>query len=805
MTTPTYAYGPSQLPTPIVSKISGGNFTAAIAGTYYFCLQGQNRVGRNELSLPTAGVTVAAGDSLDVEIPVEARTACSDWHYFVLSVSTSTDPSTFQQIALYRGYEADQVTPTALPYTFAIDEDEHLRPGMVVLEPAGLPTDEDLLEGMVRGVISTTYFYTYDPESTATPDGITVLEAYPDGRWLRSGPPDTYIDDINDVGGCARDIRDLGEAPVLLPQYNVAASDRTPGTPIKLWRINTTSEPIPAGTRVGIVVQYGEEQKSQTFNGLLQVDFLGYANPETGELDQQNEFNDGLMAEIGISPYQARKSNLMLEKDLPVGQAYAIEIYPEFAAFELDGEIAIGGRLKVYVFFYLNPGEFSEAGLALGEDWIYPVEDKRRVVPDNGLGVMLLPGSYMVDSFSVRGLKRTLLPGLAADTPDQKICINGIGASWIETGEMNQSSALRALVGTVSGRGSASGYSSYTAITANGQIRLTIPHPCDASGFGTVRPDYPDRVAGNTKGRFNPSSMTFYVQRQSTGEIRAFSGNLVVIAPNQVVTIPDWTVGNVVTQLSVAAQDFGLYAAPIPVVSALVGGNFPSGNYRVSVAYDYLNRVTSISHAELDGCMPEPDATLVEVFDRIRYHAQGAANLDTLRALPLSSLTDMQLRAVKTPRKLYQYDISSTEVDDGSATSRFVRPTVVPPEQPGRFVQYNELFEVGTVETGLEGEEAQVWIGGGGGLSTINFRIPEGRRGRAGEVTTLRIGEVSIADFEYQASATIRGVAPHQILDLVLPKGDRGMPGPRGNRGPTGATGNPMDIVQFINFESLYG
>lgn len=128
-------------------------------------------------------------------------------------------------------------------------------------------------------------------------------------------------------------------------------------------------------------------------------------------------------------------------------------------------------------------------------------------------------------------------------------------------------------------------------------------------------------------------------------------------------------------------------------------------------------------------------------------------------------------------------------------------------------------LSVGNVEQGPEGSLPQVTITGDAPEQVINFIIPKGDTGNGiveikqiahdfvgdryistyrmlftdgnfftykvedGKPNTLTIGNVTKGD---NASATIRGQAPNQILDLVLPKGDRGPEGPQGPQGPQG-------------------
>lgn len=107
-------------------------------------------------------------------------------------------------------------------------------------------------------------------------------------------------------------------------------------------------------------------------------------------------------------------------------------------------------------------------------------------------------------------------------------------------------------------------------------------------------------------------------------------------------------------------------------------------------------------------------------------------------------------------------------------------------------------LEIGTVE---KGEEASVTIVGESPNQILNFVLPIGPKGNTGEkgdqgpkgeqgiqgetgaTTSLSIGLVSSGE---EASATIIGEAPDQILNLVLPKGDKGE---KGNVGPQGVQG----------------
>ena len=100
-------------------------------------------------------------------------------------------------------------------------------------------------------------------------------------------------------------------------------------------------------------------------------------------------------------------------------------------------------------------------------------------------------------------------------------------------------------------------------------------------------------------------------------------------------------------------------------------------------------------------------------------------------------------------------------------------------------------LEIGTVE---KGENASASITGEAPNQTLNLILPKGDKGEkgdTGETNSLSIGTVEKGTVP---SATITGQAPNQILNLVLPKGDTGEKGEVGPRGEQGIQGNPGPI-----------
>ena len=84
----------------------------------------------------------------------------------------------------------------------------------------------------------------------------------------------------------------------------------------------------------------------------------------------------------------------------------------------------------------------------------------------------------------------------------------------------------------------------------------------------------------------------------------------------------------------------------------------------------------------------------------------------------------------------------------------------------------------GTGEQGIQGEKGD--------------KGDKGDTGATGPANVLSIGTVTSGD---TAAATITGTVPEQVLNLVLPKGDKGNPGSPGSKGDTGDDGNGIASI----------
>lgn len=102
------------------------------------------------------------------------------------------------------------------------------------------------------------------------------------------------------------------------------------------------------------------------------------------------------------------------------------------------------------------------------------------------------------------------------------------------------------------------------------------------------------------------------------------------------------------------------------------------------------------------------------------------------------------------------------------------------------------VVSIGTVSTGEAGSSASASMTGTAPNQTLNLTIPRGNTGATGSTgatgpaNALLIGSVATGNPGDNATASITGTAPNQILNLTLPRGATGPTGPQGAVGPAG-------------------
>jgi hypothetical protein len=759
-----------------ITTSSGGTLTA---GTYYFSLQARNRIGYN-LPLYSGAVSVSANQKITITINSSAKLAAEDWHYYIIEYSNSSTVSTYIQVAkLAVVNPTDQYTVLTFPLSVQFTSNAQLG----FNSSLSLPTT-GLINGRLAGLNSSTYIYEYDSYDSTTPVNSTTVLASANGkRWKARGNFSNRITSTTTSGGCNLDIRsftDTDIASLILPIYGVDGSE---SIPLKYYISNDVNDVVDAGTRIVLSVFLGELNKSSLFENKIILTPRGHVNTSTYTL--RTVLADGLtsMSSIGVpTNYSYSRPNLILEDDLNVGEAYYFELKLDFESSEFAGLLPEGSVISFLPGFTTNTGVYNELGLVVG-NIILPEGDKGRVLPDIGLGVKLGSVAGLVAKHSFQLQNSRTIPGLSSNTANQKIVINKNGIGYLASVSVPNDAAIRALVSTVSGESSVGTWSSYVSVANNTQITLTIQHPCTSNGQGYVRNMYPDVIAGSTTSSFNPQGIVIYLQQQSTGEIRKFTGNNITVSTTQNITLSSWSSGTVVAATYINPNTyFSLYAPGATVIASSGTGTFPAGSFRGCFSYTYTgNQVTSVSHSELqleatgDPYITELNGNLSEVYQLLKYYGNPVSTIADLRAIPVIDLYDNQERFVASIESRYRFVFDSLAVDDGVSV---LKPTELASTTTGRWIKIiSPSWFVGTVAPSTaEGKDGDFYYNklvcdlyqkiSGSWVVLSNLK---------GVPPTFTIGTVTTGSPGSNAAVSITGTVLDPVLNLTIPRGANGL------------------------------
>ena len=600
-----------------VTASSGGSLTA---GTLYFSFQLQNRAGFN---IPFVSGAIAYTTNQQISITIPTMPEGWDVHYFAISAGTTSDPSTHVQVARVNGFQYGlgieaQSTKTVLPATILLTRDIHLSLAPTIADLSSFPVGTDRLDGQVRWVTSEAKWFEYRADAML-PISVDVVAA-DIGQWVRIGGASNYVSDTSTGMGSDRPIVSINPVTAIpTPPYpGETLSKYLPGWEAKYWIYNDGANAIPSGTEFGVELEYNNKRSPDLLSGLVMVKFIGFVEAD-GNIRTQDSNGRDFQNFGAFFPWTPKSTTpFVTSDDLQSGEAIALAVKPFFSVAELNNEVTPNSVLGILPVTRTQSGDYNPLGKLIPDGVVYGEADRYRVVPNAGLSYYILSGYALVGSYDFPLKPQRTFGGLQVNTAGQQIIINGNAAVFTEPSTYipSASEAIRAIVSTISGESVPGAWSSYVAITAG--ATLTLSYPCTASGLGTIRADYPDVIAGNAKGLFNPIGVNIYLQRQDTLEIRRFSGFTVVANATQQFTISNWTAG-VVTTLPTADNSFSLFSPLTGAIAPAITGNLPSTNYRVCYSFVYDgNQITSISHAS-PPCIFEFSGNFAAIFDSNVY------------------------------------------------------------------------------------------------------------------------------------------------------------------------------------------
>ncbi|HEY9764635.1 MAG TPA: hypothetical protein V6D07_19060 [Trichocoleus sp.] len=641
---------PSAFPSPTVNVVAGGG-SVGYNGNLHFWIQGRNRQGYNDLS---SGVVkaIAATDKIDVIIPGTCRPNPdgSDIQEILVLASTANTPSTATVIAAIPGTQA-------LPYTLSLTSTDHIAMGtdQILANVAALPSSP--LPGMRRQVDAWGEIRAYSAESLS---------------WKRVEPQlfSTYVADIDSNYGCRQSVSLIpNPAAVYKVAYGASGSQ---STEIAFWLINDASVSIPAGTGIDLNVEAnGQDVSASINNGALQIAFRGYVDQATAVLDISSASGTGNMPGVGDwLDYPGTSTGLMLPKDLPAGSAYCLSLRLDFTETTAGFSAAEGTQLGFSCGFNSTPAERSTFGLLTGSI-ITGDQQQRRIVPGGiGLVARALAGTGIVkvsDSNAYVFLKRPLqeVAGLSTNQDDQPVYISAQGNCFVSSSP-GTVSVLRALVGTVDGVGNAIAWPSILTLNNATQVKVTLTYPT------TIRPNYPDAIAGSNAGVFNATFVRVYFLPSGGGNSVYWDFPITPGVSSETFTLS--TAGTSTgspTIPSAIDSRFGLYEQQLEQVAVTTqagASGFSSGTGNVYVAFGYESTITSIDHRATSGCIPESAGSMSDLFEIAKFVGAPQEHLGGLRLVPSTLRHPYKNVYVASEGNPFRWDsdeVSNKDVDYG--------------------------------------------------------------------------------------------------------------------------------------------
>lgn len=560
------------------------------AGNYYFALQARNRVGYN-LPIYSSLVNVPNNGKVIITVNSNALTNAEGWISYVISVNNTLIATDFTVIAEIPLINLNTNVQSNFPLTLELINNNQLVQEEYLANHLLFPTTT-VLHGQRKGLNSTTLIYRYDSfDTTTTVDNLLVFNGIA-GRWKAIGSFSSYINSVTAADGCSQDIRNITDlSSIVLPTYNSSGSD---SIPITLWI--TSTEEVEAKTNLLLDVFLGSENKTNLFHKKLKLVFKGFVNLTTGIKRVTYTNTNTPLDEIDIEYlFDSQYPVIKLEDILLTSEAFILEIRVNYSAFELDDLVPNGSYISIIPSFSPTSSSYTTAGTITG-NVVFNEGNLRRIVPDVGLNAIGLSGSGIIKNYQFPLLGNELISGLQVNIANQKIALNKNGFCYYTAANIPSDAAQRALVSTVAGESKASTYSSPITVT-NKSLSITVTHPCDNNGYGTIRSSYPDVIANNSLGKFNAEQVVIYINNGT--ETRKFTGFNILFTTTQVIELTDFSVGTIVTSLP--NTEFGLFSSNIPTVDGTNLGTF-NGTYTVAISYLYLgNSITNISHKSTDG------------------------------------------------------------------------------------------------------------------------------------------------------------------------------------------------------------
>ena len=393
---------------PIRPKTAGVTFAVASggslsAGSGYFWVQAENRIGSNELSNGAStpaddGVqlTWTAGQKIVITFGPTAWLAGEDIYKFTVSGSATNDPTTAQVLASvrtrgtaiiginnYPGVGAN----LSLPLEIELTEDDHVALGAIASTSATLPSNP--IYGMVRYVQDQAAYWAFDDLAEsglfAASGGYWVAHLTGFSRYLASTSQEAIAD--TQIQGYARPINQIAtgvQSDVVIdvaPYLFDGVLQEANFSPVFAIAVPAGDSPLDANSSIETRFYSGGNNVSIAFVGRAILTLLGKANLVTGTLDTTA---DGVGTPQVVGPSSTGDTGgIVTPEQLDDGFAWLYRVQLQAFASEIsspDSPIIQGDRLSYYPKANSSLGEPATYAALLGQG-VAAVGDRMVVLP----------------------------------------------------------------------------------------------------------------------------------------------------------------------------------------------------------------------------------------------------------------------------------------------------------------------------------------------------------------------------------------------------------------------------------------
>jgi len=776
MATSTFASLRNKYATSDISVAVGSGGLTTTSYSLGLRVFGVSRSGKN-INSDRIAVSVSAGQQVTITLNSTLRANGEDIYRIGIAGETTGNDADSYILAEFEAKQSNQLTNNTLT-TIVLSRDEHFTLNGSVSGYGNLPSNP--INGTARYVTGESKYYLYRLGSWVEVNGLSTYTVLTTEKRTAGKL----------YGGCDIPIISLSLGEFIpIPQYDAVVGGNS--YPLKLWLLNGTEQVggavIPEGNLIDLSLLVNESAgDGSVLSGAVTVTALGKIRKSTGV-----STNTDITNNAAIWQYD---SNFLFIVPEDVTAGYALAFSAQFNFTELsDGDIVTFRIYDKGIFGIYDP----TLSIIFGNG-IFPTAPYSRIVPSLS-GIRRLSGEGLIEKyrFTPPGTKDTNL-GITTDTANQKVVISGILAGDIRVRQSGETllgtEAVRAKISTESGIAPASNWSSPVNLTAGQQISVVVSYPCDSSGIGTIRSDYPDVIAANAQGDFTPVRLRVEVRKSGT----IYQQSNVIIVPNTTQTFIISSLGSAGSSPSAnSSPSFNLWGYSGITVSAIAGSSsLTSGSYEVRIYYEYPSPnpvVTKISHSTTDGCIPELLATYSDVVNASRF-AGLVSSGDTTRGYLFDKLT----------------------AGSGITLDRL-------------FVGGNERIRITSTASGISGG------GGGGGHIITESGVPFTQRSKLdfrgvavdvrddsannatiidisqinGSAATISVGTVTTGALGSAVTVTNTGTSSNAVFAFSIPSGVTGATGPSGAtglpgiQGIPGPSGSPGTLVD-VNFPAQF-